>query len=345
MASTESFVKDIFTGFCRTLFKVIGFGLGVVLLFIGMNAFFSGESSPHVTTVHVLPNDSWQTKPFSRQAPTILRIDVSGVIGLDRHIRKEEIKLQLMEAVDGHFRPGQLKGIFITVNSPGGSAEQSDAIYNYFKSFKARYNIPVVAFVDGMCASGGMYIACGADKIYSSQDSLIGHVGVLFSPPFFNVSTFLQKLGIQAKTLSAGKGKDNMNPFRPWNENETEQFQYIIDFMYNRFLDVVSENRAKLTREDLIDQGARLWPAPDAERLGYVDATFISHDEALKQFAQDLGVHDNYQYVILQHHDFIGELFGSTASFGIPNKIEHSIKLAGDIAPELCGQPLYLYHP
>jgi len=115
--------------------------------------------------------------------------------------------------------------------------------------------------------------------------------------------------------------------------------------MYNRFLDIVSENRPKLTREDLIDQGARLWPAPDAERLGYVDATFISHDEALKQFAQDLGIQENYQYVILQHHDIVEELLGARACFGVPNKIEHSFKVAGDIDPELCGKPLYLYHP
>jgi len=342
--STESFVKDIFTGFCRTLFKVIGFGLGVVLLFIGMNVFFGGhEGVPHLTNVRVLPNDNWKVKPFSHQTPTILRVDISGVIGVDRHLRKEEIKLQLMEAMDGQLRSGQIKGLFMTINSPGGSAEQSDAIYNYFKIFKARYNIPVVAYVDGLCASGGMYIACGADKIYSSKDSLIGHVGVLFSPPFFNVSTLLQKLGIKAQTLSAGKDKDSMNPFRPWKENESAQFQYIVDFMYNRFVDVVAENRPKLTRQDLIEQGARLWPAPDAENLGYIDQTFVSQDEALKSFAQELGIHDNYQFVILERHDFVEELFGASTSLGIPKKIEHKLHLPGELPSELCGQPLYLY--
>ena len=267
MSSSESFVKDIFSSFCKSLFKVLGFGLGAVLLFVAAGAFFSGHDGPPArTSARVLANDNWKLLPFSHNAPTILRIDISGVIGIDHHVTKDEIKMQLIESIDGALKTGQVRGILLTINTPGGSAEQSDAIYTLIKAYKERYSMPVIAYIQGMCASGGMYIACAADKVYASPDSLIGHVGVLFSPPFFNMTGLMSKLGIQSRTMSAGKDKDSMNPFRPWSENEGQQFQYIIDFMYNRFVDVVSSNRPKLTPEDLVEQGARIWPAPDAGR-------------------------------------------------------------------------------
>jgi signal peptide peptidase SppA len=346
MSCSESFVKEMFTSFCKTLFKVLGFGLGVVLLCIGFGAFFGGgQGVPHQTTARVLPNDSWKVRPFSQETPTILRIDISNVIGLD-HMTKDEVKLQLMESVEGELRPGQVKGVFVTINTPGGMAEQSDSIYRYIKMYKERYNVPVYAFVNGLCASGGMYVACAADKVYATQDSLIGHVGVLLSPPFFNFSQLMSKLGVQSKTMSAGKDKDSMSPFRPWKDGEGQQFQYLVDFMYSRFLDIVSTNRPKLTREDLIEQGARLWPAPDAERLGYIDGTLSGSDEALKNFATDLGIHENYQFVELERRPFLQELFGLSAISPIfSGKVDHHVRLPGDVDPKLSGEFLYLYQP
>lgn len=346
MSSSESFVRDMFGAFIRTLFKVVAFGLGIILLFIGMGAFFSGGESSHLTSVRVLPNANWTTRPFSRETPTILRISIDGTIGLDRHVTKDEIKLQLMEAVDGQFKHGQLRGILVTINSPGGTADSADAIYRMLKTFKERYHVPVYAYAQGLCASGGMYIACGADKFYANPESVIGHVGVLFSPPFFNVTGFMTKLGIQAKTLSAGKDKDSMNPFRQWGPNEGAQFQYLVDHMYNRFVEVVSSNRPKLTREDLIDQGARLWPAPDAERLGYIDGMIGSIDEMLEKYAKELGIWENYQYVALEHHEFLEGLFGPTASMSLfgSKSIEHKISIPGQLPEELCNKPLYLFH-
>lgn len=344
MSGSESFVRDMFSSFCRTLFKVLAFGLGLVLLCIGFGAFFSGGSGvQHQTNARVLPNDAWKMRPLSQETPTILRIDISNVIGLDR-MTKDEVKLQLMESLDGELRPGQVRGVFIAINSPGGLAEQSDSIYRLLKTYRERYNVPIVAFVNGLCASGGMYVACAADKVYATQDSLIGHVGVLLSPPFFNVSTLMTKLGVQSKTISAGKNKDDMNPFRPWNSGEGQQFQYLVDFMYNRFLDIVSTNRPKLTKASLIEQGARLWPAPEAETLGYIDGTVSGGDEALKNFATELGIQENYQFVELEHRPFFEELFGAHACLPLfSGKVEHVIRLPGDVDPALCGKPLYLY--
>ena len=68
--------------------------------------------------------------------------------------------------------------------APGGAADDSVGIYRALCEYKKKYNVPIYAFVDGLCASGGMYIACAADKIYATPSSVIGSVGVIMGPLF-----------------------------------------------------------------------------------------------------------------------------------------------------------------
>lgn len=343
--SSESFVRNILVGFCRTLFQVVAFGLGIVILFMGLGAFFSTPGVPHSTQAKVLPNDKWQVQPLSHEAPTILRIDISGVIGM-KQMNQENVWKQLAESIDTELKTGQVRAVLLTINSPGGLADQSDGIYRTIQDYKKRYKIPVYAYVDGFCASGGMYIACAADKIFASEDSLIGHVGVLFSPPFFNVSHLMQRLGIESKSISAGKNKDSMNPFRPWKEGESENFQFIVNSMYERFVSIVSQNRPKLTTEILLDQGARIWPSKEAEEYGYIDGRLNSRDDMLQIVAKEAGIESNYQFVELETQNIFDILFGPRTGplFG-SNQVEHYLRLPGDLPPELTGKPLYLYHP
>jgi protease-4 len=281
---------------------------------------------------------------FSHDTPTILNINVNGLIGLEGHNKKEDIVTQLIESQDGDLKAGQVKGIMLTINSTGGLADESDAIYRYLTAYKKRYNVPIRVYIDGICASGGMYIACAGDKIFASEDSLIGHVGVLLSPPFFNFSKVMDKLGVQSLTLYAGKHKDSMNPFRPWEPGEEQNFVNILDFMYKRFVTIVSESRPKLTKEVLTNEGAQIYPSPKAEELGYIDGQTSTIEETLRAFATELGVQDNYQYLSLETHDFFEELFGARAQALFGSR-ELQIRIPGLLPQEACGKPLYLYCP
>lgn len=342
---SNSVTKNAINSFCKSLFGIIGLALGVIIVFVGLSLLTSNQSdTPHTTTLRVLPDDEWKMGRFSPDAPTILKINISGVIGLD-HLRKEEIFQQLIESQDGDLKPGQVKGIIIAINTPGGTADDSEAIYHLIKEYKKRYKVPVVAFIEGLCASGGTFIACSADKIYSTEDSLIGHVGVLLSPPFFNFSKFMDKLGIESKTFYAGKDKDDMNPFRPWRAGEGQNFERLVSFMYDRFRGIVAENRPKLTVEVLTEEGAQIYPAPEAETLGYIDQRISSIDALLKEFATELGIYEDYQFVQLERHDFFEDLFGAKATALFGGNKELSIRIPGDIHPDLHGKPLYLYHP
>jgi protease-4 len=342
---SNSVVKNSLNSFCKSLFGIIGLILGFVVAFSILSAIFSSSTEvPHSTTLRVLPNDKWEIKNFSHDAPTILKINIDGTIGTEK-ITKGNVFQQLIESQTGDLKAGQVKGIIVYINTPGGTADDSDAIYRMLKEFKKRHKMPIVAYIEGLCASGGTYIACAADKIYATPDSLVGHVGVLLSPPFFNFSTIMERLGIQSKTFFAGKDKDDMNPFRPWRPDEGQSFARLVDYMYGRFLKVVSENRPKLTEEVLKDEGAQIYPAPMAESLGYIDQEIASLDDLLKTFTTELGIAEDYQFVELESKSIWEDIFGTTpkALFGRKNELQ--IRMPGDLHPDLYGKPLYLYHP
>ncbi len=341
-----SVVKNAANSFFRSLFGVAGFVLGVVLVFAALGAIFSSPAEvPHTTTLKMLANDKWQLHSFSTEAPVILKLNIDGMVGVD-HLKKQDIFQQLIESQDGELKAGQVKGVLVYINTPGGTADDSDAIYRMLQEYKKRYNVPVIAFIDGLCASGGTFIACAADKVYATDDSLIGHVGVLLSPPFFNFSKLMDRLGIESKTFYAGKDKDDMNPFRPWRQDEGQNFMRLVDYMYDRFRAVVAKNRPKLTVKVLTEEGAQIYPAPQAQELGYIDERKDSIEEVLKEFATQLGIYDSYQFVELEHTSFFESIFGAQASLLFKNMgNEVRIRLPGDLHPELYGKPLYLYHP
>ncbi len=337
-------MKNAANSFFKALFGIAGLIIGFLIVCMVISALFSNPEVPHQTTLRMLPNDQWKIANFSHEKPTILKIDINGVIGLD-HLRKEDVFQQLIESQDGDLAPGQVKGIIIHLNTPGGTADDADAIYRMLSEYKKRYNIPVIAFIEGLSASGGTYISCAADRIYATEDSLVGHVGVLLSPPFFNFSKLMDRLGIESKTFYAGKDKDDMNPFRPWRQGEGQNFERLVTYMYDRFRAVVAKSRPKLTVEVLTEQGAQIYPAPEAETLGYIDGVTHSIDDVLKEFTTELGIYDNYQFVQLERRDFFEDLFGAKATLLFNQQKEWRIRLPGDMHPDLYGKPLYLYVP
>src|ERR1700722_16063059 len=190
------------------------------------------------SSIKLMPDANWQRKQLPKATPVLLQINIKGEIGKD-DLKASKVENLLLKSREDDFKNDRVKGVLLLIDSPGGDANDSDVIYRLVKEYKERFKLPVYAYVDGICASGSFYIACAADKIYASEVSLIGSVGVLSWPPFLNFVDLMQKVGVNTKTLSAGLGKDEMNPFRPWKADEDKKRQTILDFYYNRFVAVV----------------------------------------------------------------------------------------------------------
>lgn len=337
----ESIFSSSIRSFCVAFFAILGLCLGFLLVFLFLGGIFGsnkeGISSDY--SYEVLPNEEFKRELLAFNSPVILQVDIKGVIGLEG-LTDEKIRKQLVESREGLIQGGRVKALLLNINTPGGLASESDAIYRAILEYKERFKVPVFAFVEGICASGGMYIACAADKIYASDVSVIGSVGVVAQ--FFNVSELLEKVGVKALTLTQGKDKDQLNPLRPWKEGEDANIKALEAFFYQQFVDIVTKHRTRLSKEDLIEKyGAQVFPAPQAEEYGFIDVSGAAWTDVLKALVKEakIDVKEGYQVLTLREEKWFGGLFKSV----FPSEIVHRVELPGTLDARLFNQPLYLY--
>jgi protease IV len=330
--------ESIFMSALRAFFTMFfgAFGIAIACLLIGL-AYYgianAVDEETFTSKVKILPDAQGNRNKLSSDIPVLLQINLEGEIGTDKLTGKniEEILLDSREDA----LKGRVKGILLKINSPGGGVNDSDSIYHLMLQYKERYQVPVFAFVDGLCASGGYYIACAADKIYASDVSLIGSIGVLAWPPFMNLADALGKIGVSTMTLFAGVDKDQMNPFRSWKPDEQAQYQSLINFYYNSFVDIVANSRS-LQREILEKEyGAKIFPAPEAYKLGLVDKNAVTRSQVLDDLAQEAGITGKYQVVGFETKSWWKKLIAQEPSSPLfTGKVRHELVL-----PQHQGNP------
>jgi protease IV len=162
-----------------------------------------------------------------------------------------------------------VKAIVMRVNSGGGSALASDIIWRELQMAKQEGKPVVVSFGD-VAASGGYYISCGADSIFSSPNTITGSIGVFGVIP--NMGGFFKnKLGITFDAVKTAPYADGPNIYRPMNEAEKQIAQNGVNRIYMQFKERVATGRKKdINYIDSIAQG-RVWSGNDGLRLGLVD--------------------------------------------------------------------------
>lgn len=342
----ESLWYVSFRSLLVTLFSMIGVALGLILFIILFGgAFFNIETEPEYKyAVKIAPNAEGVRKSMPDTTPVILKLDIAGTIGTDT-LTMDSVKQMLIESREDTLKDNRVKGLMLYIQSPGGAAVDSDSIYHAIKAYKEQYKVPVYAYVDGLCASGGMYVACAADKIYASEVSLVGSVGVIIQP-FVNLSTLMDKVGVNSMTLYAGKGKDDMNPLRQWKPGEQDNLQSIVDDYYAQFVNIVAENRPRLDKNKLIKEyGANIFPAAKAFEYGYIDAHGVSYSEVLKTLVQEIGIQDdNYQVLQMESKNWVSQLLKSSSPV-LTGTLKHQIQLPPELNPALMNKFLYLYQP
>jgi ClpP class serine protease len=190
-----------------------------------------------------------------------------------------------------------------------------------------------------------MYVASAADKVFATDISLIGSVGVLI-PPQFNLTQLMEKVGVQSLTISDGLNKDSLNPFRPWKKGEEDNIKEAVQYFYKEFVGLVTSARPQLDRTKLIDEyGANVYPAPLAKEYGYIDVSGASYDVALKALAEKISIEDDYYQVVeLTHTTWLSELV-KTRNNLLQGNITHTFDFGAEFSPGLRNKFLYLYCP
>ena len=161
-----------------------------------------------------------------------------------------------------------IDAVVLRVNSPGGSALASDIIWREIDLLKKEK--PVVVSMGDLAASGGYYIACGADSIFANAGTITGSIGVFSVIP--NVKGLMNnKLGISFDGVKTGQYADMPSTTRPLNATEQRFMQAGVDSIYHSFKSRVAAGRKKsMEYIDSIAQG-RVWIGADAIKIGLVD--------------------------------------------------------------------------
>ncbi len=210
-----------------------------------------------------------------REGPARNRIAMVTVQGIIHGELADDVYQQLKAA----RRDRRVRGLIVRVNSPGGTISASDQIHKEIQKFREEEKIPVVAFMQGVAASGGYYTSVACDKIIAEPTTITGSIGVISW--WLVVQELLEdKLGVLPVTVKSGQKKDWPSSFR---EPSPEELQYMQDKLitpaYERFVEVVSEGRKEsLSLDDvkrLSDGG--IYSAPEAleekliDGIGYLD--------------------------------------------------------------------------
>lgn len=167
----------------------------------------------------------------------------------DWGIRRRIALLNIDGTIDGRMEKGVLealravpssgaKALVVRISSPGGGALASDKIWAALK-FVRNLGIPVVASIGNMGASGGYYIACGAEEIIAEPLSIVGSIGIYGGK--VDISGLLDKLALRSETVKTHKYSDAESFNRPWTGEEKAALQEYMDDFYERFTGVVSE--------------------------------------------------------------------------------------------------------
>lgn len=216
-------------------------------------------------------------------AGKILLLDISGTISeqeksgdLLGRIEPSMVSL-VRESLQKAENDSRIGGLILRINSPGGTVTASDIIHHDIVEFRKRKQIPVVACIMGLGASGGYYVATAADEIIAHPTAITGSIGVLMMK--FNVEGLMGKIGIDEQTIKSGEKKDIMSPFRRATAEEVKLGQEIIDQLHARFLDVIMARPGnRLSRDELrrLADG-RIYTSGQAlegkliDRVGYLD--------------------------------------------------------------------------
>lgn len=161
-----------------------------------------------------------------------------------------------------------IKAIVLRINSGGGSALASENIWRELSL--ARKDKPLVVSFGDVAASGGYYIALGADSIFASPNTITGSIGVFALVP--NMQNFFKnKLGVTFDGVKTAEHAGAGAIYKPLNEQEQRYFQNSVDRIYAQFKQRVAGGRKKsLSYVDSIAQG-RVWSGEDALQLGLID--------------------------------------------------------------------------
>ncbi|MFK7836360.1 MAG: S49 family peptidase [Sulfitobacter sp.] len=215
--------------------------------------------------------------PFLKSDPTVAVIRLAGVIAGQGRAALNDAALG--PVIEKAFSRGKPVAVALEVNSPGGSPVQSSLIGARIRRLAEEKEIPVIAFVEDVAASGGYWLAAAADEIYADTSSVVGSIGVISAS--FGLDKFIESYGVERRVYTAGKSKSMLDPFRPENPDDVARLKTLLEDIHVNFKDHINARRAGKLPEDRDLFTGEVWLGQKATELGLIDG--IGHLRPMMQ--------------------------------------------------------------
>lgn len=246
--------------------KIIGFIILVVVVF-----FFGGA------IILFMQISGAGDVEFSGSGEKIAVVELEEVIHSSRSIVRQFKRYQ---------KDKSIKAIVFRIESPGGGIAASQEIYEHVRRARDSGK-PVIASMGSLAASGGYYVALGADSIMANPGTTTGSIGVIASFP--NYSKLMDKLGIEMTVIKSGKYKDTGSPYRAPTADDKHYLQGWIDNGYEQFVAVVARERNMSVAQVRRLAEGRIYSGEQAYKNGLID-TLGTYEDAIDLAAKTAGI-------------------------------------------------------
>ena len=236
-------------------------------------------------------------------------VEVIGVIADSKKILQDIKRFRDDDAI---------RAIVIRIDSPGGAVGPSQEIYREVRRTVGVKH--VVASLGSVAASGGYYVAAGAEKIVASPGTLTGSIGVILG--YTNFEKVLDKIGLTPVVIKSGAYKDIGSPVREMSDAERRILQDFADKIHAQFIDDVAKGRQMKIADVAALADGRIFTGQDAEGFKLVDR--MGNLEDAVRWAADLaGVKGKTQSIYPRKKFSIGELLEASDVEGVLNRALH----------------------
>jgi protease-4 len=208
------------------------------------------------------------------------------------------------------------------------------------KEYKQKTGKPVVAYFQNVAASGGYYISAACDEIIAHPTTITGSIGVIMT--FIQAEDLMNKIGVKSNIIVSEKTpyKDIGSPFRKMKDTERAMLQKMVEEIYNRFVDIVTEGRRSLNREEVLELATgMIYSGTEALNRKLVDRVG-SFEDAVQTVRKRAGSPDAKVVELRSRPGFIQSLLSSKS-----REVNLGLFSFSRFREYYNGQPLYLWLP
>ena len=258
------------------------------------------------------------------------------VVNVDGLIASNEVNEFVIKDLKKALEDPTVVGVILKVNSPGGSVYMSEKISKQIDKLK-KANKPVYTVMEELAASGGYYISASTDRIYASNETFTGSIGVIMSS--YSLEGLFNKYGVKEQNITSGKMKDAGSTGKDMTDEQKQYFQALVDSAYTRFVKLVADGRNMSEADVKKLADGRVYDGAQAVENGLVDK-IGDLDMAIDEMASEYDLSDPYVFTNESSLKSFTSIFSKVTEL---KKEGSDLAIIKEMMDKKVSKPMYLY--